>query len=67
MKLFSGKKIGFFSSEISDTVPWVMFCQQDVAQQVVGLSWRRGLAASSPPATEEIGLMGREVESRQGM
>jgi hypothetical protein len=28
--------------------------------------WRRGLVVSSPPATEETGAMGREIESRQG-
>jgi hypothetical protein len=28
--------------------------------------WRRGLVATSPPATEEIGDVGREIESRQG-
>jgi hypothetical protein len=27
--------------------------------------WRRGLVVSSPPATEETGAMGREIESRQ--
>jgi hypothetical protein len=27
---------------------------------------RRGLVVSSPPATEEIGAMGREIESHQG-
>jgi hypothetical protein len=30
-------------------------------------AWRRGLVVSSPPAIEEIGAMGREFESRQGM
>jgi hypothetical protein len=30
-------------------------------------SWRRGLRVSSPPATEEIGAMGPEIESRQGI
>jgi hypothetical protein len=29
--------------------------------------WRRGLVVTSPPATEEIGAMGREIESRQGI
>jgi hypothetical protein len=28
--------------------------------------WWRGLLVSSLPATEEIGAMGREIESRQG-
>jgi hypothetical protein len=28
------------------------------------MPWRRGLAVSSPPATEEIGDTGREIESR---
>jgi hypothetical protein len=27
----------------------------------------RGLMVSSPPATEETGAMGREIETRQGM
>jgi hypothetical protein len=31
------------------------------------LAWRRGLVVSSPPATEETGAMGREIESRQGI
>jgi hypothetical protein len=31
------------------------------------LPWRRGLVVSSPPATEETGDMGREVDSRQGI
>jgi hypothetical protein len=26
-----------------------------------------GLVVSSPPATEETGVMGREIESRQGV
>jgi hypothetical protein len=30
------------------------------------LPWRSGLVVSSPPATEETGAMGREIESRQG-
>jgi hypothetical protein len=30
------------------------------------LHWRRGLVVSSPPATEETGDTGREIESRQG-
>jgi hypothetical protein len=29
------------------------------------LPWRRGLVVSSPPATEEIGALGREIESCQ--
>jgi hypothetical protein len=29
--------------------------------------WRRGLVVSTPPATEETGTMGREIESRQGI
>jgi hypothetical protein len=29
--------------------------------------WRRGLVVTSPPATEEIGAIGREIESRQGI
>jgi hypothetical protein len=28
--------------------------------------WQRGLVVSSPPAIEEIGAMGREIESRRG-
>jgi hypothetical protein len=28
---------------------------------------RRGLMLTSPPATEEIGAMGREIKSRQGV
>jgi hypothetical protein len=31
------------------------------------MPWRRGLVVSSPPATEETGAMGREIESRQGI
>jgi hypothetical protein len=27
---------------------------------------RRGLVVTSPPATKEIGAMGRDIESRQG-
>jgi hypothetical protein len=30
------------------------------------LPWRLGLVVSSPPATEETGAMGREIESRRG-
>jgi hypothetical protein len=30
-----------------------------------GLPWRRGLVVLYPPATEETGGMGREIESRQ--
>jgi hypothetical protein len=30
------------------------------------LPWRRGLVASSPPASEKTGAMGRVIESRQG-
>jgi hypothetical protein len=30
------------------------------------MPWRRGHVVSSPPATEETGAMGREIESRQG-
>jgi hypothetical protein len=30
---------------------------------LIFLSRRRGLVVSSPPATEEIGAMGREIES----
>jgi hypothetical protein len=29
--------------------------------------WRRGLVESSSPGAEEIGAMGREIESRQGI
>jgi hypothetical protein len=29
--------------------------------------WRRGLVVLYPPATEETGAMGREIESRQGI
>jgi hypothetical protein len=29
------------------------------------MSLRRGLVVTSPPATKEIGAMGREIESRQ--
>jgi hypothetical protein len=29
--------------------------------------WQRGLVVSCPPATEETGAMGREIESRQSM
>jgi hypothetical protein len=29
--------------------------------------WRRRLLVASPPATEETGAMGREIESRQGI
>jgi hypothetical protein len=29
--------------------------------------WRRGLVVSSPPATEETGAMGREIESHLGI
>jgi hypothetical protein len=28
---------------------------------------QRGLVVTYPPATEEMGAMGREIESRQGM
>jgi hypothetical protein len=31
------------------------------------MPWRSGLVLSSPPATEEIGSMGREIESRHGI
>jgi hypothetical protein len=31
------------------------------------LPWRRGVVLTSPPATEEIGAMGREIESLQGI
>jgi hypothetical protein len=31
------------------------------------LPWRSGLVVLSPPATEETGAMGREIESRQGI
>jgi hypothetical protein len=36
------------------------------SKELRGMPWRRGLVVSSPPATEEIGAMGREIESRQG-
>jgi hypothetical protein len=29
--------------------------------------WRRGPVVSSPPANEETGAMGREIESRPGI
>jgi hypothetical protein len=29
--------------------------------------WRRGLVVTSPPTTEEIGSMGREIESHRGI
>jgi hypothetical protein len=28
-------------------------------------AWLRGLMVSSPPATDETGALGREIESRQ--
>jgi hypothetical protein len=31
------------------------------------MPWRRDLVVSSPPATEESGAMGLEIESRQGI
>jgi hypothetical protein len=31
------------------------------------LPWRRGLVISSPPATEETGAVGREIESLHGI
>jgi hypothetical protein len=33
----------------------------------VDVPWRRGLLVSSPPANEQAGAMGRDIESRQGM
>jgi hypothetical protein len=33
----------------------------------IKMAWRRGLVISSPPATEETGAMGSEIESRQGI
>jgi hypothetical protein len=33
----------------------------------LSMTWRLGLVVSSPPATEETGAMGREIESRQGI
>jgi hypothetical protein len=33
----------------------------------VNVPWGRGLVVMSPLATEDIGAMGREIESRQGM
>jgi hypothetical protein len=39
-------------------------------RRFLGLGWnntgQRGLVVSSPPASKEIGTMGREIESRQG-
>jgi hypothetical protein len=34
-------------------------------EKVTEKSWRCGLVVSSPPATEETGARGREIESRQ--
>jgi hypothetical protein len=31
------------------------------------LPWRRGLVVSSPAGTDETGIIGREIESRQGI
>jgi hypothetical protein len=31
------------------------------------MPWRHGLVELSPPATEDSGAMGREIESRQGI
>jgi hypothetical protein len=35
--------------------------------QLLDMPWRRGLAVSSPSATEETGAIGREIESRKGV
>jgi hypothetical protein len=35
--------------------------------QLLDMPWRRGLAVSSPSATEETGAIGREIESRKGI
>jgi hypothetical protein len=37
------------------------------SQQQSLLPWRRGLQVYTPPATEKIGAMGREIESCQGI
>jgi hypothetical protein len=42
------------------------FCFTQIAN--VDMPWLHGLVVlSSPPATEETGAMGREIESRQGI
>jgi hypothetical protein len=38
---------------------------ENKAKLIFLLPWRRGLVVSSPPATEEIVAMGREIESRK--
>jgi hypothetical protein len=43
-----------------------MYNKLPIYVTAVGMPWRRGLVVSSRPATEQIGAMGREIESRQG-
>jgi hypothetical protein len=48
----------FFLFKILKIIKWV---------HMYVLPWRLGLVVTSPLTTEEIGAMGREIESRQGI
>jgi hypothetical protein len=50
-----------------DTRYWCLYLEKNVTGNLLALARRRGLVVSSPPATEEIGAMGREIVSHQGI
>jgi hypothetical protein len=56
----------FFRFEKRSSLQQRWRCSCKFQSRKIG-SWWHGLVVSSPPATDETGAMGREIESRQGM
>jgi hypothetical protein len=57
----------FFLVEIVDVFYNTCIGVRKIYKKSIFKLWRRGLVISSPPSTEDIGAMGREIESRQGI